>query len=122
MKSAWGEGVVRPVNPSPRIVVSGGCVRSIEWRGGKGKVMKRDPFWVLIGDAYDGLQEGGEAVTMKAGSAVYYWFYQNIKRLEVCGEPDVRYRDSRVELDESLPPAVMVLSAGGERCTLVLTV
>ena len=48
-------------------------------------------------------------------------FYQNIKNLRVPGGPDVRYRDSTVELDESLPPEVMVLSAAGESCTLVLT-
>jgi hypothetical protein len=83
--------------------------------------MREDPFWVLMGDAYDGLKEAGEAVTIKAGRAAYCWFYQNIKNLRVPGGPDIRYRDSTVELDESLPPGVMVLSAGGESCTLVLT-
>ena len=38
--------------------------------------MKEDPFWVLMGDAYDGLKEAGEAVTIKAGLAAYYWYYQ----------------------------------------------
>ena len=75
--------------------------------------MKEDPFWVLMGDAYDGLKEAGEAVTIKAGRAAYYWFYQNIKNLRVPS--------GQVELDESLPPGVMVLNAGGESCTLVLT-
>jgi hypothetical protein len=82
--------------------------------------MKEDPFWVLMGDAYDGLKEAGEAVTIKAGLATYYWYYQKTKNLRVSGGPDIRYRDSAVELDESLPPEVMVLSAGGESCTLVL--
>ena len=83
--------------------------------------MKEDPFSVLMGDAYDGLKEAGEAVTIKAGLAAYYWYYQKIKDLPVPGGPDIRYRDSVVELDESLSPGVMVLSAGGESCTLVLT-
>jgi hypothetical protein len=70
--------LIRLVNPSSRNVVSDPCVGSIKGgRGTKGNVMKKDPFWVLIGNAYDGLQDGGEVVTMKAGSAVYYWFYQN---------------------------------------------
>jgi hypothetical protein len=83
--------------------------------------MKEDPFWVLLGDTYDGLKEAGEAVTIKAGLAAYYWYYQRIKNLRVSGGPDIRYRDSTVELDESLPPGVMVLRAGGESYTLVLT-
>ena len=83
--------------------------------------MKEDPFWVLMGDAYNGLKEAGEAVTIKAGRAAYDRFYQKIKKRRVPGRPDMRYRDSMVELDESLPPGVMVLSAGGESCTLVLT-
>jgi hypothetical protein len=83
--------------------------------------MKVDPFWVLMGDAYDGLQEAGEAVDIKAGRAAYYWFRRKIKSLRLSGGPDTRYRDSTVELDESLSPGVMVLSAGGENCTLVLT-
>ena len=83
--------------------------------------MKEDPFWALLADAYDGLNETGEVVTIKAGRAAYYWFYQKIKSLRVPGASDIRYRDSTVELDESLSPGVMVLSAGGERCTLVLT-
>jgi hypothetical protein len=86
-----------------------------------GQVMKEDPFWALMGDAYDGLKEGGEAVNIKAGRAAYYWFQQRIKKLRLAGGPDTRYRDSTVELDESLSPGVMVLSAGGESCTLVLT-
>jgi hypothetical protein len=84
--------------------------------------MKEDPFWVLMGDAYDGLTETGEAVTIKAGLAAYYWCYQKIKGLRVPGGPNIRYRDSTVELDESLSPGVMVLSAGGESCTLVLMI
>ena len=83
--------------------------------------MKEDPFSVLMGDAYDGLKEAGEAVTIKAGLAAYYWYYQKIKNLQGPDAPDIRYRDSAVELDESLSPGVMVLSAGGESCTLVLT-
>ena len=83
--------------------------------------MKEDPFWVLMGNAYDGLKEAGEAVTIKAGRRAYYWFYQKIKSLRVPGGWDIRYRDSTVELDESLSPDVMVLSAGDESCTLVLT-
>jgi len=83
--------------------------------------MKEDPFWVLMGDAYDGLQEAGGVVTIKAGRAAYYWFYQNIKNLGISGGRDIRYRDSKVELDENLSPGVMVLSAGGESCTLILT-
>jgi hypothetical protein len=83
--------------------------------------MKEDPFWVLMGDAYGGLKEAGEAVTIKAGRAAYDWFYQEIKKRRIPGWPDMRYRDSTVDLDESLPPGVMVLSAGGESCTLVLT-
>jgi hypothetical protein len=82
---------------------------------------KEDPRWVLIGDAYDGLREVGEVVTMKAGRAAYHWIYWN-KSVRERSERDVRYRNSTVELDESLPPGVMVLSAGGESCTLVLTV
>ena len=76
---------------------------------------------MLLGDAYDGLKEAGEAVTIKAGLGAYHWFHQNIKKLRTPGGPDIRYRDSTVELDESLSPGVMVLSAGGESCTLVLT-
>jgi hypothetical protein len=83
--------------------------------------MKVDPFWVLMGDAYDGLKEAGEAVNIKAGRAAYCWFHQRIKSLRLPGGPNTRYRDSMVELDESLSPRVMVLSAGGESCTLVLT-
>jgi hypothetical protein len=83
--------------------------------------MKEDLFWVLMGDAYDGLNETGERVTIKAGRAAYYWFYQRIKNRRARGGPDVRYRDSTVELDESLSAGVMVLTAGGESCTLVLT-
>jgi hypothetical protein len=83
--------------------------------------MKEDPFSVLMGDAYDGLKEAGEAVTIKAGLAAYYWYCQKIKNLRVPGGSNIRYRDSTVELDESLSPGVMVLSAGGESCTLVLT-
>jgi hypothetical protein len=86
-----------------------------------GQVMKEDPFWALMGDAYDGLKEAGEAVNIKAGRAAYCWFHQRIKKLQLAGGPDTRYRDSTVELDESLSPGVMVLSAGGESCTLVLT-
>jgi hypothetical protein len=82
---------------------------------------KEDSRWVLIGDAYDGLRDVGEAVTMKAGRDAYYWIYRN-KSVRARSEPDIRYRNSTVELDESLPPGVMVLSAGGESCTLVLTV
>jgi hypothetical protein len=83
--------------------------------------MKEDPFLVLMGDAYEGLKEAGGAVTIKAGLAAYYWYYQKIKNLRAPGGPDIRYRDSTVELDESLSPRLMVLSAGGESCTLVLT-
>jgi hypothetical protein len=83
--------------------------------------MKEDPFRVLMGDAYDGLKETGEAVTIKAGRAGYYSFYRNIKKPRIPGGPDIRYQDSTVELDGSLSPGVMVLSAGGESCTLVLT-
>jgi hypothetical protein len=83
--------------------------------------MKEDPFLMLMGDAYDGLKEAGEAVTIKAGRRTYYWFYQKIKSLRVPGGSDIRYRESAVELDESLSPDVMVLSAGDESCTLVLT-
>jgi len=82
---------------------------------------KEDPRWVLIGDAYDGLREVGGPVTVKAGRAAYHWIYRN-KSVRARSKSDVRYRDSTVELDESLPPGVMVLSAGGESCTLVLTV
>jgi hypothetical protein len=39
--------------------------------------MKEESFWVLMGDAYDGLKEAGEAVTIKAGRAAYYWFYRH---------------------------------------------
>jgi hypothetical protein len=54
--------------------------------------MKKDPFWVLIGDAYDGLKEAGEAVTIKAGRAAYDWFYQKLKNLRVEGRKNiVRY-------------------------------
>jgi hypothetical protein len=45
--------------------------------------MKEDPFLMLMGDAYDGLKEAGEAVTIKAGRRTYYWFYQKIKSLRV---------------------------------------
>jgi hypothetical protein len=83
--------------------------------------MKEDPFWVLMGDAYDGLKETGEAVTIKAGLAAYYWYHRKIKNLRVPGRPNIPYRDSTVELDESLSPGVMVLSAGAESYTLVLT-
>jgi hypothetical protein len=85
----------------------------------QGKVMNK--VSVLIGDAYDGLEKTGEPVTMKAGRAAHDWVHRNIKTLRASKEPDVRYRNSMVELDESLPPGVMVLSAAGERCTLVLT-
>ena len=83
--------------------------------------MKEDPFWVLMGNAYDGLKKADEAVTIKAGRAAYYWYYQNVKNLRLPGGPDFRYRNSTVGLDESLSPGVMILSAGGESCTLVLT-
>ena len=53
--------------------------------------MKEDPFRVLMGDAYDGLKETGEAVTIKAGRAAYYWFYRNIKKPQIPGGPDIRY-------------------------------
>jgi hypothetical protein len=89
--------------------------------GRKIKVMKEgDPRWVLIADAYDGLQEVGP-VTIKAGRAVYHWIYRN-KSVRAHIALDVRYRNSIVELDKSLPPEVIMLSAGGENCTLVLTV
>jgi hypothetical protein len=88
----------------------------------QGDVMNKDSFSVLIGDAYDGLEKTGEPVTMKAGHAAHAWVHRSINGLRAREEPDVRYRNSMVELDESLPPGVMVLSAAGERCTLVLTI
>jgi hypothetical protein len=84
--------------------------------------MNKDSFSVLIDDAYDGLEKTGEPVTMKAGHAAHDWIRRNIKSLRARKESDVRYRDSMVELDESLPPGLLVLSAAGESCTLVLTV
>jgi hypothetical protein len=65
------------------------------------KVMKEDdPRWVLIANAYDGLQEVGE-VTIKAGRVVYHWIYKD-KSVQAHSEPDVRYRNSIVELDKKL--------------------
>jgi hypothetical protein len=79
--------------------------------GFRGRATALSEMWV----SHEGRSLSG------VGRAAYYSFYRNIKKPQIPGGPDIGYRDSTGELDGSLSPGVMVLSAGGESCTLVLT-
>jgi hypothetical protein len=88
------------------------------------KALSINPKWTWINPGRNaglGPKVFGQNADAKVGRADYRWIYRN-KNVRAPSALDVRYRNTIVELDKSLPPEVMVLNAGGENCTLVLTV